>query len=1003
MQRSSKVIVVWIAVGIVVGTLGLGCSTADLAVGTVEKSIAGSADVVVHTPQAPLFQSEPAIAANADGTILVAGYNDGRGLAEDPVSLAGIARSTDGGASWAEVAPPPADPEDPPELGVLPPGTGARLLGSPDVAFNSATGRFIYAAVYQRAGDSRVGIALFQSNSGADAGMTWSGAIEVTPSFVASSAASSPSIDIDPSVGSDGRVIVTWIATAGTTTTVESSFSDDLSVAWPGGAAVTIATQTAPNAVTRPDVAVAPTSGDMYSVWTLLVGANGRRPACSRSTDGGATWSGPVGLEAADLPAEDQVPGIGRAETTASVAINDSDNRVYVAYRRNDANGGGDVAVQTFTGACANGTPIVLSSNPGMDGPQFQPSVAVDQSSGTAYVTFLDQDIANGDDLTEAMATASTDSGATWRAPAPILDRPFRAGFGRVQGSPDHLGGRHQCIAADGTLHCAVAATSPGSGVGAAAAALFSGADVNYDRRPESLAPVPLRATRVCVPVGDGECDEALAQTLTPGRSYDLLITLENYVVNAAVGAKTLTGGAGEGATITATLSSNTPGVTVSAADSTYDDLDAGATGASKSAFTISLGRTNTILDQVVDLSLAVTAGEGTVDVPILLRTASVSNAVVLFEEDFEEGTDAMLPPGWTSATGDAEGVVIDPWIVDGTFSGSRAAFHDNNNGNAQHVILDSPAITLPANNKANLIIEFDIKYMLQDNPTRVVEAADGMTLTIVDKSGDEERRVLLESVARVITTGTANYFPRRIPLRALTGYLDGVSVWSGDSAGVVLVRAVVPMAGLAGSDVSLRFEYTQDDSGDCIDSGYIGPCGVSVDNIRVSQLSLNVASDLALSTAPLAIQVDDDDRPTFGMTVQNRGPNDAEGIVVTAPLPSGAALIAAFGDGFACTEAEGTVTCALDALTTGASTAVVLEYEPPAGATTALSSEAVLTAATFDPDTSNNTVGLQVEFGSSGCSCQVGTQRPVPTALGLILFAALACVRWRARRRRRE
>lgn len=1008
MQRNSNFVVTWAVTGAVtgltIGALAIGCTATDLTVGTVEQSIAGSADVVVHTPQAPLFQSESAIAANSDGSILVVGYNDGRGLTADPVSVAGIARSTDGGVTWAEVAPAPADPDDPPNLGVLPPGTDAKLLGSPDVAFNAETGRFIYAAVYQRAGDGRVGVVLFESNSGDDAGMTWSGAIEVTPSFVDGSLASSPSIDINPTTGSNGRVVVTWVATAGSDSTVESSFSDDLGVAWPGGAAVTITSAPAGGAVARPDVAMAPTSNNAYSVWTLVTAAGERNIGCSRSTDGGATWSGPQGLEASAFSAEDQVPGLGKAETTASVAVTDDDGRVHVAYRKNDVNGAGDVAVQTFTGDCAAGTPIMLSSNPGMDGPQFQPSVTVDQSSGTVYVTFLDQDIASGDDLTEAMVTASTDDGATWRAPSAILDRPFRAGLGRVQDSRDHLGAYHQCIAADGLLHCAIAATSEGKGVGAAAGDLLSGADVLYDQRKESLAPVPLRATRVCVPAGDGECDEALAQALTPGQSYELLVTLENYVVNAAVGAVALTGGTGADDVISAKLSPITAGVTVETADTTFDDVAVGATAVSKSAFKIALGRTTTILDDVLELSLAVTTAEGTAEVPVLLRTASLGEAVVLFEENFDEGTDATLPDGWTSADVGAEGLLADAWIIDETFAGSRAAFHDNDGERTEHVVLDSPAITIPAgSDKANLIVEFDIKYVLQDSPPKAFEALDGVTLTIVDKSGDTERRVLAESVARTITTGTDNYFPRRIPLGTLTGYLDGVGVWSGDSGGVIPARLVLPLAGLSGSDVSLRFEYTEDSTGDCTAASHTGPCGVAIDNIKVSQLALNIASDLAISTAPLAIEVETDDSVTFGMTVQNRGPNDAEGIVVTTVLPTGSSLVAAFGDGFSCTEAEGTVTCALDALANGASTGVVLEYQPPEGVVQGLNSDAVLTAATFDPDSSNNVIGLQVEFGDSGCSCQVGTRRPVPIGLGLILFAALACVRWQARRRRRR
>src|ERR1700682_5993209 len=79
-----------------------------LAVGAllVQAGSTGASDVIVHNPTAFSTQSSTSIAANSTGMILIAGYNDDRGFPPpgDPtLSLSGVARSADGGATWNEV------------------------------------------------------------------------------------------------------------------------------------------------------------------------------------------------------------------------------------------------------------------------------------------------------------------------------------------------------------------------------------------------------------------------------------------------------------------------------------------------------------------------------------------------------------------------------------------------------------------------------------------------------------------------------------------------------------------------------------------------------------------------------------------------------------------------------------------------------------------------------------------------------------------------------------
>ena len=59
--------------------------------------------------------------------------------------------------------------------------------------------------------------------------------------------------------------------------------------------------------------------------------------------------------------------------------------------------------------------------------------------------------------------------------------------------------------------------------------------------------------------------------------------------------------------------------------------------------------------------------------------------------------------------------------------------------------------------------------------------------------------------------------------------------MWAGDSGGQRHVRLRLP--GMAGTIAQLRFEYTQDGIGTCLDVGGGPICGVSVDNITVKSV----------------------------------------------------------------------------------------------------------------------------------------------------------------------
>ena len=110
--------------------------------------------------------------------------------------------------------------------------------------------------------------------------------------------------------------------------------------------------------------------------------------------------------------------------------------------------------------------------------------------------------------------------------------------------------------------------------------------------------------------------------------------------------------------------------------------------------------------------------------------------------------------------------------------------------------------------------------------------AFDGLTLRIDGHRGAYARSVLAEAFEDEFTTDGFKHFPKHLPRNNNPAYLQDMSVWAGDSGGPQHVRLRLP--GMAGAIAQLRFEFTQDGNGTCLDVGGGPICGVSVDNVVV-------------------------------------------------------------------------------------------------------------------------------------------------------------------------
>ncbi|WP_438029163.1 hypothetical protein [Sorangium sp. So ce233] len=929
-------------------TAGAGCaSDGPEALGAARLAVAAGADRAVHAPDALGPQHDAAIAANADASILVAAYTDPRGALASPISLSGVARSADGGRTFSEVLGPNGEP-------ALPSAAGGQVLGAPRVVHDPRRDVFVSSSTYVRPADGLRGLCLHASSAGSAAGTSWSAPVEVAPAFVAGESAEQASIDVNAATG---RLSATWVQRGAGAPRILYSHSDDLGQTW--SAATALAQAPAGGDLDGPSARVLPgtTDGDaiVYAVWRAIEpGTSLRNIGCRRSTDGGVTWGQTVLLDDTGYPPEDLIPGVDHARSSPSIDIDPATQQVYVVYQRSGDQGTGDIALRAFTGECASGPPVLLNSDPGRDRAQLFPFVAVDRSTGTAHVVFYDQDVASSGDLTEVVHTASIDRGATWSPPAPISDRPFHAGHGNDATRPN-LGERIGGVALAGELYSVFsrAGAAPRFDEGQPASASLIAPNVHLDILDEFVRVPPLRAagTRVADPA----CGALANERIDPGELVEVGVYLENYLANPVSGRTTVSG-------ITATLATETPSVTVVRPSAAYPEIEPLRVAASDAPFLLRTDRDFTP-GAPIDLTLTVSSDQGTIALSIQLETGGPGSPAVLLREDFDAASAPALPPGWQSerASGPAS---TSTWVVAQTLTpGNNAAFHDEE-PTTVHVALVSPAVTIPeGSGNSSVTLDFDLTYELEDDPQKLVQAFDGLTLRIEDlTAGAAPRAVLAEAFAEQIVTGALYHFPKHLPARDDPDYLSDQSVWSGSSGGSKRVSIRFPGEGMRGRTVQLRFEYTQDDSQICTDVGRTGPCGVAIDNVVLAAVPVAsgaCGADLAVTLVDAPDPVSPGAQLTTTISVANEGPGDATDVEVTSVLPAGASFVSASGAGWTCNLGDDGLVCRRASLAAGASASIAVTVVAPALTPPAVASDiettAKVTAREHDPDPSDN------------------------------------------------
>jgi uncharacterized repeat protein (TIGR01451 family)/uncharacterized protein (TIGR03382 family) len=867
--------------------------------------VSGAGGTIIHgTGGSPNLQAETTIAANDDGSILIAGYNDSRGFSVDRAlgrSISGVARSTDGGMTWT-TAPLFQS------LPVLPSVPNADVFGDPDVKYDRVNRRWIYSSLYQVNGQS--GLCIHTSNDGA----SWNGPLVVGPALEAAGIlADKEFIDVNPVTG---RIIATWarilIGSSSVDYQIRFTFSDDGGQTW----AATHTLSTSGTIVTGPiprfyaPLGSTNATSKIFVAWRHITD-NGTTAALVntsfvRSLDGGATWSTPFELGSSYV-GDDDILGVDRTNTNPSMAVDPSDGRVYVVYQFNNSLGEGDIAIQWSNNPWTSFTSrMLINSNPGFDRAQFFPSVAVDPSNGYVHVVYYDQDADTSGDLMEWMHSVSRDRGMTWTRPTPLLAaRAFHAGYGNDTSQPN-AGDYNQNIARNGVHHAVAMATSIAPRFdegGAPSPRAMLTPDVYYDRLPDPPpgTPDPAALRLGNVTFVETNCPIGGNGNLDPGETANLQIPLRNYVNGS--GPFTLTG-AYTG--VSATLSTATAGVTITSATSAYPDIAPLATQTNSVPFQIAVD-SNFAAGTPIDFVLTANAAQGSIARPYRLGTGTPGATTTLLSEDFESTPVGSLPDGWTSVHVNGAGpTTVVPWTTSTALTSSNAAYHTEVGGpvtgnSMNWERLFSPLMLVPSTTAPSYVtVDFDIVYNLEDEPSLRILAYDGVTLQIFDASYNPVRSVMAEAFAEIIRTGNIKHFPKHLISRngGYSNYLDAVAAWSGNSQGSQHVFMKFPGTGMVGHQIQLRFEYTEDENTAC----RVPPCGVAIDNIVVRHVLSGNGSCLltmpglaigksAVASTRRGAQV------LYNVTVTNSGPVDASGVVVSDSPGTGFSFISNSGD----------------------------------------------------------------------------------------------------------
>jgi uncharacterized repeat protein (TIGR01451 family) len=147
-----------------------------------------------------------------------------------------------------------------------------------------------------------------------------------------------------------------------------------------------------------------------------------------------------------------------------------------------------------------------------------------------------------------------------------------------------------------------------------------------------------------------------------------------------------------------------------------------------------------------------------------------------------------------------------------------------------------------------------------------------------------------------------------------------------------------------------------------------------SADNSASTETTVNRVADLSLTKSDSPDPAVVNEQVTYTLSIHNSGPSNATGVSVTDTLPGGVNYESATPSQGTCSEAAGTVSCALGTVTNGSDATVTIRIRPQSAG--AITNEASVTSDATDPSSGNDSASAETTVNAA-----VGYARPKSAA----------------------
>jgi uncharacterized repeat protein (TIGR01451 family) len=271
------------------------------------------------------------------------------------------------------------------------------------------------------------------------------------------------------------------------------------------------------------------------------------------------------------------------------------------------------------------------------------------------------------------------------------------------------------------------------------------------------------------------------------------------------------------------------------------------------------------------------------------------------------------------------------------------------NNASINTLTVDPDNANNAAQSETTIEDEADLTITKTDSPDPAI-AGDQLTYTLTyDNLGPSDATSV--TVTDVLPTGVT--LVSSVPDQGSCDVLGGTvtcdvgDVASADPAGQIVIVVEVDPSTPDGSTLT----NTASIAGAEVDQD-------PTNNSTTADTTVGTEADVSLTKGDSPDPVTAGEELTYTLTFANAGPSDAQTVSVVDGLPSGVSFVSATPDQGSCSEAGGTVTCALGTLQagTGGQVVIVVDVDPstPPGTITNV---ATANLGTADPDFGNNSV----------------------------------------------